>query len=189
MASSEFETPEKRRKMTILLFSGGVACLLLPLAAVLYLHVSGGHSFRGPSGRSDLFDHREGAEMRLTPAPIVVAGSTPARAPTPRSRTQPHAAARSSLDFVKIGGELEPQTAAAPRQVKSAATPPPTAATPARTVKSKILDKKTKKAFAAPKLQPSRGFSSFQGAAKPEAEPAASGSPDMQELLKSLPRR
>lgn len=189
---------QERKKKTVWLMAGGAVSLLLPLLGVFYLHWSANAGARGPSGRNDLFEHREGGDRRLTPSQMAVAAPTgmtppPSSLPTGGKTETPTG---SSLDFIKPNDELAakfaepPKTATAPAAAPAVA-PAATAAQASHTA-PKAKAKKGPKEFTMPKLQPSRGFTNFnsgkKGAATGAAMPqGAAGAGDAGDLLKNLP--
>jgi hypothetical protein len=193
MALLEPDVPEIRKKRTIWLLAGGAASLLIPLAGAIYLHISQNSGAPGPSGRSDLFEHREGSDQKLTPTQTVVPPSamvTPAR--TAGVSGAAETTAGSSLDFIRGGDELKSRingVKSAPAGAPAAATAPAAAAaaTPAAAVAASTQTAKAvkhgKKAFTMPKLQPTRGFTNFSNGAKS----APGGGQSNQDMLKNLP--
>jgi len=196
--------PPERKKLTLWLIAGGVASLLLPLLAVIYLRITETRAVPGPSGR-DLFEHREGSEVKLTPTQVVVIPTNLPASPPPIGEGRVAAPESSSLDFITTNDELRARTQAIKKDagppVAPQASPPPELPAVAKTT-SKTPAKSTKKSFSVPRLQPSRGFSSFKGGkdAKkgasgqqttgvldPQAAGAGGGGQDMSEMLKNLP--
>ena len=47
--------------------------LLIPLAGAFYLHWSQNAGPAGPSGRSDVFERREGTDRKITPSQTAIA--------------------------------------------------------------------------------------------------------------------
>lgn len=187
------QSEQERKKKTVWLLAGGAVSLLLPLLGVLYLHWSANAGARGPSGRSDLFERREGGDRRLTPSQTAVAAppamTMPSSLPTP-GKTE--TAVGSSLDFIKPNDELAgkiaepPKTATATTAVPAAVPPAPAKSGAATAPKAK----KGPKQFTMPKLHPSRGFTQLGGAkggADAAAPQGASGGADANDLLKNLP--
>lgn len=199
--------PPARKKLTIWLIVGGVASLLLPLAGVIYLRVAESRALRGPSGRSNLFEHREGGEVKITPTQTVVIPNSAVASPPPMAEgiraDSPPQPGGSSLDFIKMSAELKARTEVPAPTTKPAQAPAQveTKEAPVEKPAAKTVAKNGKKPFAFPKLQPSRGFSSFKGgkdakkgaagaqntqALDPQAA-GAGGGQDMSEMLKNLP--
>jgi hypothetical protein len=193
MATLESDDPQYRRKKTVWLMAGGAASLLIPLAGAMYLHWSQNAGASGPSGRSDVFERREGEDRKIVPTQTAVVLSPPGlMAPSSAAGTTDKTAA-SSLDFIKSNADLQariadPKAAAAAPAVSTAPAAPAAAAVAA----AKKGDKKGKKAFAMPKLQPSRGFTNFgstgsKGAASTGAQPGTAGGQSAQDMMKNLP--
>ncbi|MDE2511686.1 MAG: hypothetical protein KGL74_11245, partial [Elusimicrobia bacterium] len=119
MTSLDPEAQElARKKRTIWLLAGGAASLLLPLLGVIYLHWSSMSGGQGPTGRSDVFERREGGDRRITPSQTAVPSAgyavpPPSSLPTGGKTEQ---TAESSLDFVKPGQEMAGKPAAAAAQ-------------------------------------------------------------------------
>ncbi|MEK7384252.1 MAG: hypothetical protein AAB262_13320 [Elusimicrobiota bacterium] len=182
--------PQERKKLTAWLIAGAAASLLLPLLAVIYLRTTESRAVPGPSGRSDLFEHREGRDIKLTPTQTVAIPRNRAASPPPFASARPATSRGSSLDFIKTNAELRartapPKAASSPIAAQApAAAPQPTTTTKS---KSKTSAKKTRKDFAAPKLQPSRGFSSFKGGKEAENVGHGADGADISEMLKNLP--
>ena len=178
---------QTRKKMTVWLLAGGAVCLLLPLMGVIYLKWSEASSVRGPSGRNDLFDRREGSEHKITPSQTAVPSNISAPSPAHRATGRAESPARSSQDFIKMTDDMKAK-APEPPKAETPAAPAPTPP-PAPAVKAKTTPKQTKKSFSAPKLQPTRGFTGFKGGKSgPQAAPVEpEGDQNMQELLKNLP--
>lgn len=183
MADSAPVPPEQRKKLTVWLIAGAAASLLLPLLAAIYVRMNENVPVPGPSGRSDLFERREGGEVKLTPA------QTPAVA-VPKYQPARAASGGSSLDFIKTNDAMATQnpspvqteSSPAPVQKPAAVAEPAAAAKPAP---SKTATKTSKKEFSVPRLQPSKRFSSFKSGKT--AQPQAAGEQDMSEMLKNLP--
>lgn len=189
----------ERRKRTVWLIAGGAASLLLPLLGAVYLHVSSTAGAAGPSGRNDVFEHRDAGDKRLVPSQAAVPVSALAAPPPsslPAAGGQTQSAAGSSLDFIKPGAEMSSKFGDAPKAATAtaAAPPPPVVAAPAPApAAAKAPAKKGKKDFSMPKLQPTRGFSSMggKGSAAGAKGAAPGGAPgagaDSQDMLKNLP--
>lgn len=195
--------PEERKKLTVWLIAGAVASLLLPLLVVIYLRVAESRAVPGPSGRNDLFEHREGTEVKLTPSQTVVIPRNQLASPAPFAEGRPAPPGGSSLDFIKPNDELRsragpPKEASAPAAAQAPAPPPePTVAAKST---SKTGAKGAKKDFAMPKLQTTKGFTSFTKGGKDAKKGApqdtsaldpqaagAGGGQNMSEMLKKLP--
>ncbi|HAZ08928.1 MAG TPA: hypothetical protein DCZ01_10500 [Elusimicrobia bacterium] len=177
---------QTRKKRTVWLLAGGAVCLLLPLMGVIYLKWSEASSVRGPSGRNDLFERREGSERKITPSQTAVPSNISAPSSARRATGRAESPAGSSLDFIKMTDDMKAK-APEPPKAETPAAPAPTPP-PAPAVKAKTTPKQTKKNFSAPKLQPTRGFSGFKGGNGPQTAPVGQeGGQDMQELLKNLP--
>lgn len=190
MVAPESEAAQKRRRRTIWLLTGGAVSLLLPLAGLVYLRWNEVSTTRGPSGHGDVFERRGRDGSRVLPSQTLVPPvlASPPPLPPPGGAKAATAASASSLDFVKTNADMEARAPEASR-AKAAAAPPPAptaqrrpapraAAAPAKTTGKK-------KSFAAPKLHPSRGFTSLGGADK--APTGGTSGQDMQQLLKNLP--
>lgn len=189
------EQPPERKKLTVWLVAGGVASLLLPLLAVVYQRVTETRAVPGLSGRNDLFERRVGKDTKLVP--------------TPFSEGRPAPSGWSSLDFIKPTDELRARTgppkAATATVAAQAPVPAPEPPPAAAKSKSKTPAKNAKKEFTMPKLQATKGFTSFtkggkdaktgphgkqqtEGVLDPQAAGAgAAGGQDMSEILKKLP--
>lgn len=191
--------PQERKKLTIWLIAGGVASLLLPLLAVIYLRITESRAVPGPSGRNDLFEHRDGSEAKLTPSQPVVIPRSQAASPPPFADARPAAPGGSSLDFIKTNAETRPPASAPPPVAAQAPAPPPEPAVAAKST-SKTAAKGAKKDFAMPKLHATKGFASFtkggKDAKKGKNAPqdtstldprGAGGGQNMSEMLKNLP--
>ncbi len=207
MATPEEEVLAARKKRTILLLAGGAASLVLPLLGVVYIKMSEAKTARPPDS-SVMFDRRENGEAKVNVSQTVTiinpsgpAGSAASSLPVAGGQTVTTAPGGSSLDFVKGGANNTYY------QDKAAAAAPPAASTrtavtpvvvPEPEPEPKTVAKKGgKKAFSMPKLQGTKGFSSFKGASpKPTggtgmtgvADPqAGKDGGDMAEMLKSVP--
>ncbi len=187
MATPEMEAPPERKKMTVWLMAGGAASLLIPLAGAIYLHWSQNAGAPAPSGRSDVFERREGEDRKITPTQAaVVTSPSGLTAPPPSGVIAGSAAGGSSLDFIKSNADMQARA----RRFQSGgdggfARPPPSRRPPRRRSRpapaaAAKTSKTGKKAFTMPKLQPSRGFTNFgttgsKGA--PETTPRPPGRP------------
>src|SRR5471030_3205350 len=112
MANPESEDPERKKK-TVWLMAGGAASLLIPLAGAVYLHWSQNAGAGGPSGRSDVFERRDGEDRKITPTQTAVVTS-PSGLTAPSSPGIAGAAAKpqgSSLDFIQNNAELQARVA------------------------------------------------------------------------------
>jgi hypothetical protein len=199
MALAQADELLERKKRTKWLLAGGAVSLLIPLAGAIYLHLSENGGAPGPSGRGDLFERRDGADLKLTPTQTAVVPVSGLTAPPPSGIVAGAAAASggSSLDFIKSNDDLKariegskapgagaPAAPAASTAPAIAAVPPPAAAP------SKKAAAKGPKPFSMPKLQPTRGFTNFSGGAKGGAggpTPGAGGGPSGQNMLNNLP--
>jgi hypothetical protein len=191
MATPEQEPPQERQKKTLWLLVAGTASLLIPLAGAVYLHWSQNAGAPGPSGHVDVFERREGEERKITPTQTAV---VPATLMKPTGAIAGAAAdvrpVGSSLDFIKSNAEVQARiadsktAAAAPAASTAPAAPAADAPAPAAAAKTKS----GKKAFAMPKLQPTRGFSSFGSTgSKGAAKAGAQTGQNAQDFLKNLP--
>jgi hypothetical protein len=200
MATPDMEAPPERKKMTVWLMAGGAASLLIPLAGAIYLHWSQNLAAPGPSGRSDVFERREGADLKITPTQAaVVTSPSGLTAPPPSGIVAGSASGGSSLDFIKSNAEMQAKMADSKTAATAAAsTAPVAAAAPAAppaasTATAKTASKSGKKAFSMPKLQPSRGFTNFgstgaKGAGNSGAPAGTSANGQTtQDMLKNLP--
>jgi hypothetical protein len=190
MAMLEPDVPPERKKKTIWLLAGGAASLLIPLAGAFYLHWSQNAGAAGPSGRSDVFERREGEERKIMPTVSAVVMSPSALATPARSGLIAGSAekpAGSSLDFIKSNAEMQalvtdPKSAPAAAPAPSTAPAAPAAAAPPPTA-AKTKSKRGKKDFSMPKLQPSRGFTNFGSTGKKSgAKAGTAGAPDLSGL-------
>lgn len=195
MAMLEPDVPPERKKKTIWLLAAGMASLLIPLAGALYLHWSQNAGSSGPTGRSDVFERREGDDRKVVPTQSAVVIAPSALTPVPASLVSGVAQKPqgSSLDFIKTNADMEariagpkPAPAAAPA-ASTAPAAPAVAAVPAPAAKPKA--KRGRKEFSMPKLQPTRGFTNFTspGRSSPGAQAGSSGGQDSQSVLNSLP--
>lgn len=196
MATPDLEAPQDRKKKTVWLLAGGAASLLIPLAGAIYLHVRQNAGSSGPSGRSDIFERREGGDAKIIPTQSAVLTTPPALTAPPPSGIGGAAdkPAESSLDFIKSNADMQARIADSKAAV-SAGPPPastaPVAAPPAAPAAKKAAKsaKAGKKAFVMPKLQPARGFTNFgsTGANGAAAQTGAAGGQSAQDILKNLP--
>jgi len=167
------------------------------LAGAVYLHWSQNAGASGPSGRSDVFERREGEERKIIPTQTAVVLSPPGLMAPSRGAGAAVAADKteaSSLDFIKSNADMQARIAdpkaaapAAPAVSTTPAAPAAVAAAP-----GKKGSKQGKKAFTMPKLQPSRGFTNFgtTGAKGPGAagvQAGTGGGQNPQDILKNLP--
>jgi hypothetical protein len=210
MDSPEQEVLAVRRKRTIWLLAGGAASLILPLLGVLYMRMTEAKTARPPDS-SVTFERREKGEEKVNISQTVTivapaAPGNPAQSSLPIAggmTMTPAPGGGSSLDFVKGGANnsyfqdkaAAPPVGAPPAAAAPAAAPPgPVAEAPTKTV----VQKSGKKAFNMPKLQGTKGFSSFKGASpRPTGAPtgmtgvadpqAGKGGGDMAEMLKGVP--
>lgn len=206
MATPEEEALEARRKRTIWLMAGGAASLVLPLLGVVYIKMTEAKTARLPDS-SVMFDRREKGDMKVNVSQTVTIVN-PAGQANPNATSLPIAGGQtvttavggSSLDFVKGGANntyYQDKPAVTPPAVTTApAAPPVVVPEPAPAPKS-VAKKSGKKAFSIPKLQGTKGFSSFKGASpKPTggqgmtgiADPqAGKGGSDEEDLIKNIP--
>ena len=190
MATPEQEAPQERQKKTVWLLAGGAISLLVPLAGAIYLHVSQNAGAAGPSSHVDVFERREGEEHKITPTQTAVV-SSPATLMKPTGAILGAAADNrpvgSSLDFIKSNVDVQARVA----EQKTAAAAPAASTAPAADAPVAAAAAKTKpgkKPFAMPKLQPTRGFSSFGSTgSKGAAKAGAQTGQNAQDFLKNLP--
>lgn len=201
MATPEQEIQQARDKRTKVLLAGGAVSLMLPLLGVVYIRMNEAKTARAPDS-SVTFERRVAGEEKVNISQTVtimspVAGPGPGASslPVPGGLTAtPAPGGGSSLDFVKGGTFPEKSTATAP------AAPTVAAAAPIPQIESgpiakPVPQKGGKKAFNMPKLQGTKGFSSFKGGSpKPTgkgmtgaAEKAVAEDGDMAEMLKKIP--
>ncbi len=186
MPESESDSKLDRQKLTLWLSIGAAISLILPLLIAAYMHWGGNGGPGGPGMRNDVFEHREGADRRIVPNQALAMPVAPP--PTNKVNRQDLENSGSSLDFIKpaseIAGKVAPPAAVPP--VAPAPEKTPVAAPPPKAVHKPAP--KSKKSFATPKLQPSRGFTKMGGSKN--ATPTANGSPSQggsqQDLLKNL---
>ena len=190
MATPDQEAPHERQKKTFWLMAGGAISLLVPLAGAIYLHMSQNAGAPGPSGRSDVFERREGEEHKIVPTQTAVVSSPSALLkPTGAVAGAADKPAGSSLDFIKSNADVQARIAdskaagsgPAASTASVAAAPAAAAAAPAAPAKTKP----GKKPFVMPKLQPSRGFTNFGSTGSKGA--ANTGGQNPQDFLKNLP--
>ena len=179
------EAPQNRRKKSIWLMAAGAVSLLIPLAGVIYLHLSQNAGAAGPSGRNDVFERRDGEDRNIIPTQTAVVTPPPA-APGAGAAGK---GGGSSLDFIKSSADLQARVtapkAAAAGSVPAASTAP--AAPPAvAAVAAKTGVKPGKKPFVMPKLKPSRGFTNF-GSTGQKGGAAAGGQGTTADFMKNLP--
>lgn len=208
MPPSEQEVQEGRKKRTLLLLAGGAVSLVLPLLGILYIRMNEAKTARAPDS-SVMFDRRENGESKVSVSQTVAIVNPAASASGSSSlpvaggvTVTPAPGSGSSLDFVK-GGEnntyfqdKSAAPAASTRTAPAASAAPAAEPEPAPAPKT-VAQKGGKKAFNMPKLQGTKGFSSFKGGSpKPSggqgmagvADPqAGKGGGDMAELLKNVP--
>jgi hypothetical protein len=190
METPDQEAPQERRKKTVWLMAAGAVSLLVPLAGAIYLHLSQNAGAPGPSGRSDVFERREGEEHKIVPTQTAVVNS-PSTLMKPTGAISGAAAdkpAGSSLDFIKSNADVQAriaeQKAAAAAPAASTAPAAPAAGAPAPVAAAKT--KAGKKPFVMPKLQPTRGFTNFGSTGKGAANNGTQGQ-NPQDFLKNLP--
>ncbi|MDX6770076.1 MAG: hypothetical protein SF051_11130 [Elusimicrobiota bacterium] len=191
-----------RRKKTLLLLAGGALSLVLPLLGVFYLRWKESREVIQQKDAAGVFQQREG-ERRIVPsnAPAMAAAvalGAPAQAPSapppPVMTPLPGGsgggtASGGSLGFIKPSDDYfkdKPAEVAPPKKEEPVkAAPPPEEPKPApKTAKTKP----GKKPFVMPKLNTTKGFTSFKrnqpGAQAPDD---AGDDTDMSEMLKNLP--
>lgn len=201
MPTPEQDIQQGRDKRTKVLLAVGAVSLILPLLWVVYIRMNEAKTARVPDS-SVMFERREDGEEKVNVSQTVTImntsatpGSAASSLPVPGGMTAtPAPGGGSSLDFVK-GGAF-PDKNAAP----TASTPTVAAAAPAPQIESgpiakPVAQKGGKKAFNMPKLQGTKGFSSFKGGSpKPAgkgltgaAGPAGKDDDDMADMLKNVP--
>lgn len=201
MGTPEQDIQQARDKRTKVLLAGGAVSLILPLLGVVYIRMTEAKTARAPDS-TVTFERREAGEEKVNVSQTVTImntagtpGSAASSLPIPGGMTaMPSPGGGSSLDFVK-GGAF-PEKNAAP----AASTPTVAAAAPVPQIESgpiakPVAQKGGKKAFSMPKLQGTKGFSSFKGGSpKPTgkgmtgaAEKAGADDGDMAEMLKKIP--
>lgn len=206
MPTPEPDALDARKKRTTLLLVGGAVSLVLPLLGVVYLRMSENKTARPPDS-SVMFDRRETGDSKVNVSQTVAIVNPAAQAPAPGASSLPIAGGQtvttapgaSSLDFVKGGANntyfQEKPTAAPAASTPTAAAPAPAPA-PEEAPAKAVAKKGGKKAFSMPKLQGTKGFSSFKGSSpKPTggkgmtgvADPQSGNGGDMSELLKNVP--
>ncbi len=180
----DLEVEKGRAQFTLWLVIGGAASLLLPLLGVVYIALNEPKTALPPDSMV-MFERRENGQAKVT-ASQTVAIARPA--PVAGSATAP---STSSLDFIKNGVDNTYFRDAAP--VASTQTAPAVVVKPAS---KDAVHKDKKKAFNIPKLQGTKGFSSFKGASpKPTGGQGLTGiaesqdgkGGDMADLLKNVP--
>lgn len=201
MATPEQDIQQGRDKRTKVLLAGGAVSLILPLLGVVYIRMNEAKTARAPDS-SVTFERREAGEAKVNVSQTVTIMAPLASSPAPGMSSLPVPGGAtetpgggSSLDFVKGGTFPEKSTATAP------SAPPVAAAAPIPQVESgpiakPVPQKGGKKAFSMPKLQGTKGFSSFKGGSpKPTggkgingaADKPAADDGDMAEMLKKYP--
>jgi hypothetical protein len=195
MATPEMEPPERRKK-TVLLLAGGAASLLIPLAGAIYLHWSQNAGASGPTGRSDVFERRDGEDRKIVPtqsAAVTSASGLTAPPPSGMIAGSVEKPAGSSLDFIKSNSEMQAKIAESKAAVPAVSSAPAAAAAPEPVAAppKKASGKPGKREFTMPKLQVTRGFSSFGSSGKNGAKVGApagnAGGQNPQDMLKNLP--
>ena len=173
--------------------------MVIPLLGVLYIRWTENRNAPKQVDPQGVFAAREG-ERRITPptAPAMsaavavgVPAHSPANAPPPLAPMPGSKSAEGSgsLGFIKPSGDYyskTPEPAAAPKkeEAKPAAPPPEESKPVAKSAKS---TKPAKKSFAMPKLNTTKGFTSFKRNQPGAEAPAEEGGGDMSEMLKQLP--
>jgi hypothetical protein len=191
METPDQEAPRERRKKSFWLLTAGTIALLVPLAGAIYLHWSQNAGAPGPSGRSDVFERREGEERKIVPTQTAVVSSPSAlMKPTGPVAGAADKPAGSSLDFIKGNADVQARIAdskaAGSGPAASTAPAAPAADAPAPVAAAKT--KPGKKAFVMPKLQPSRGFTNFGSTgSKGSANTGAQAGQNPQDFLKNIP--
>ncbi len=175
---------QRRRWLVV----GGIASLVLPLLGVAYIYWNEARPAPGPSGRSDMFEQREGGGP-LQPSRAAAGVVETPRAPVSSGKSP--APVRSSLDFIKSDPDFQTKPAA-PSVAPAPAKAPAPAPTPSAPTAAKKTPLASKKPFVMPKLQPTNGFLNFGSATRPAAGAAGSGASggsaqDTQQLLQNLP--
>ena len=207
MATPEEEVLAARKKRTILLLAGGTASLVLPLLGIVYIKLSEAKTARPPDS-TVMFDRRENGEAKVNVSQTVTiinpsgpAGSAASSLPVAGGQTMTPVPGGSSLDFVKGGANntyyQDKAAAAAPPAASTRAAVTPVVVPEPEPEPKTVAKKGGKKAFSMPKLQGTKGFSSFKGASpKPTgapggmtgvADPQAGGGGDMADMLKGIP--
>lgn len=200
MPTPEQDIQQGRDKRTKVLLAGGAVSLILPLLGVVYIRMNEAKTARAPDSTMT-FERRAAGEEKVNVSQTVTImgpasspGSAASSLPVPGGMTStPAPGGGSSLDFVK-GGAF-PEKSAAP----AVSTPTIAAAAPAPAMESgpiakPVAQKGGKKVFSMPKLQGTKGFSSFKSSPKPTgkgltgaAGPAGKGDDDMADMLKNVP--
>ena len=178
----------RRNRRTMFLILAGAACLLVPLAGLLYIRLSETPVSTIAGSVTHPFERRASPIDR----------SRPAMTPAPSPDATP-SAANSSLMFVKGGNEFYPSAqkpSPPPAEAPAAAAANPTEPAPVPDTAAEISPPKAAaKTVARPRLQRGKfGASSFgsfndpkgtQGAPQNGQTPA--GAPDVSNMLKNLP--
>ncbi len=180
----------RRNRRTMFLILAGAACLLVPLAGLLYIRLSETPVSTIAGSVTHPFERRASPIDR----------SRPAMTPAPFPDATP-GAANNSLLFIKGGNEFYPSSqqpspppAAAPAAAEAnppEAAPVPDTATAAKTSRPKAVVKPV----ARPKLQHGKfgasafgGFNNQKGTpGAPQNDQAPADAPDMSSMLKNLP--
>lgn len=199
MATPEQEVQQGRDKRTKVLLAGGAVSLILPLLGVVYIRMNEAKTARAPDS-SVTFERREAGEEKVNVSQTVTIMS-PAAGPGPSSlpvaggmTATPAPGGGSSLDFVK-GGAFPDKNAPPAASTPTVAASKPVPEVESGPIAKPVAQKGGKKAFSMPKLQGTKGFSSFKGGSpKPTgkgmtgaAEKAGADDGDMSEMLKKIP--
>lgn len=201
MTTPEQEVQQGRDKRTKLLLAGGAVSLILPLLGVVYIRMNEAKTARAPDS-SVTFERREAGESKVNVSQTVTIMNT-AAAPAPVGESSlplpggptstPAPGGGSSLDFIK-GGNFPEKTAAPAASTPTVAAAPPPPVAESGPISAPAAKKGGKKAFAMPKLQGTKGFSSFKGGSpKPTgkgltgAAAPESGGGGMEDMLKNIP--
>ncbi len=184
--------------------AGGAASLIIPLLGVLYIRWNETRTAPRQADAQGVFQQREG-ERRITPpaAPAMaaaVAVGVPAQSPSapptsmmPTSSPLPgskSAEGSGSLGFIKPSDDYYNKPAETPAPVEKKEEAKPAAAAPEEPKPEPKTAKKTKpakKSFAMPKLNTTKGFTSFKRNAPGAQAAADEGGGDMADMLKNLP--
>lgn len=160
-----------------------------------------------PPDSSITFDRREKGEAKVNVSQTVTimnpsgpAGTAASSLPIAGGQTVTPAPGGSSLDFVKGGANntyyQDKAAAAAPPAASTHTAVTPVVVPEPEPAPKTVAKKGGKKAFSMPKLQGTKGFSSFKGASpKPTggkgmtgvADPQAGEGGDMADMLKNVP--
>lgn len=200
MATPEQDIQQGRDKRTKVLLAGGAVSLILPLLGVVYIRMNEAKTARAPDS-SVTFERREAGEAKVNVSQTVTIMNPVASSPAPGMSSLPIPGGAteapgggSSLDFVKGGAFPEKSTAPAAAAPAAAAAAPIPQIESGPIAKPPVVPKGGKKAFSMPKLQGTKGFSSFKGSPKPTgkgltgaAEKAGAEDGDMAEMLKKIP--